>query len=389
MSELKNVRRSNHRWELLTTVSALSLFIVFCGVDEALAESADTDQPMVWVELGGQLQRMSGTDAGFQPSFINSVTQANLLSALNVQQPSLYSIGMEGKVSFQPTDSDWVFSASVQYGRSSTYKHLHQQTPNATIPVHFHLLPPYSNKYVGPKYYYPTLHVKFSDGVARQSETHGVIDFQAGKDVGLGLFGRQGASVLTAGVRIAQFTSKSSVTMHAEPDVQYPTAAITSKYEFNAFKNAHIRFHDFAASAYSQRSFRGVGPSLAWNASRPFVGDAASGEVSLDWGVNGAVLFGRQKAVGHHKSIAKSYYMTTWHEGFSHGKLTPGHFQNNQMPSAQLYTGGATAHHTNAADFSRARTVVVPNLGGFAGASYRVEDFKVALGYRADFSLVP
>ena len=27
----------------------------------------------------------------------------------------------------------------------------------------------------------------------------------------------------------------------------------------------------------------------------------------------------------------------------------------------------------------------MPNLGGFAGLSYRMQDFKVSFGYRADF----
>jgi hypothetical protein len=39
----------------------------------------------------------------------------------------------------------------------------------------------------------------------------------------------------------------------------------------------------------------------------------------------------------------------------------------------------ATPVHT------RSRNVVVPNIGGSVGLSWRVEDFKVNLGYRADF----
>jgi hypothetical protein len=193
----------------------------------------------------------------------------------------------------------------------------------------------------------------------------------------------QAASTISVGIRIAQFTSKSSVNLHAEPDVQYPTAAITSKYERNAFLHTHIHFHDYSAAADAQRSFRGLGPSLAWNASLPVVGAQGRGEVSFDWGLNGAVLFGRQKASGHHKSVARSYLETTWKGGAYHGNVRGGHFVD--LYQAHYYSGGATAHRTQAAPFDRTRMVVVPNIGGFAGMSYRVEDFKIALGYRADF----
>jgi len=31
------------------------------------------------------------------------------------------------------------------------------------------------------------------------------------------------------------------------------------------------------------------------------------------------------------------------------------------------------------------RSVVVPNVGAFAGVTYRIHDFKISAGYRADF----
>jgi hypothetical protein len=42
------------------------------------------------------------------------------------------------------------------------------------------------------------------------------------------------------------------------------------------------------------------------------------------------------------------------------------------------YHGPATPDHT------RVRSVIVPNVGGFAGLSFRVQNFKVSAGYRAD-----
>ena len=48
----------------------------------------------------------------------------------------------------------------------------------------------------------------FSDSLAHHSEHHTIADFQAGKDIGLGLFGHDGTSTLNAGVRFASFSAK-------------------------------------------------------------------------------------------------------------------------------------------------------------------------------------
>ncbi len=48
------------------------------------------------------------------------------------------------------------------------------------------------------------------------------------------------------------------------------------------------------------RSFRGVGPSLSWNGSAALAGNPQDGELTLDWGINAAALFGRQKAKTDH-----------------------------------------------------------------------------------------
>jgi len=377
---------------LLVTASSLAFFAAICRADNAEAADENSDQPTIWIELGGQLQKLDETQQSFSPSFMPSVTQANLLSALDVQRPSTYALDGEGKISFQPDGSDWVFSASVQYGRSSAAVQRHQQTANKTVPVSFNFPPPNSGFHAGPKYYYPYLHVRFADGELKQSETHGVVDFQAGKDVGIGLFGGKGTSVLSAGVRIAQFTSNTSVSLHVDPDVQYPTAPIHSITAFVAFNNDHPRFHEYGGSIDSERNFHGIGPSLSWNASAPVAGQAAQGELSLDWGVNGAVLFGRQKTSGQYKTVIRSYDMTAgWDNGFQQGKIKLGHFGNhvaqtcfgvNNDPNEAHY---ANVCKTNAAGFNRARSVTVPNLGGFAGASFRIQNFKVSAGYRADF----
>ena len=392
MYKTNNMRRRDIRWRLLASASAAALFSAAFGTSEA--QAADADRPSIWIELGGQLNKLDNQEEQFSPSFLSSITQSDLLSALDVQHSPTYAIDEEGAISFQPEDSDWVFSASIRYGRSQSAHSKHQQTPNALVQVHSKIPFPapvptlYPGKYaVNTGYaFYPNGHVKFADGTASKRERHAILDFQAGNDVGLGMFGSHGSSVLSAGVRIAQFTSKTNVNLRAEPDVNYPTAPIDTFFQLRQFKYYNPqRLHDYAGEMNAQRSFRGIGPSLSWNASTSIAGDLDHGEIALDWGVNGAVLFGRQKARGHHQTTTRAYYGTHFHEGGlaifgqneKRGRFFPS-FQNSGY-------NGLTQYNRIPADFSRTRSVTVPNLGGFAGISYRYADAKISIGYRADF----
>ncbi len=85
----------------------------------------------------------------------------------------------------------------------------------------------------------------------------------------------------------------------------------------------------------------------------------------FDWRANAALLIGRQKATIHHQSTAQ---YQTGHSVFGH-----------LPPRVLLFQ-----HSTNPPP--RARTVTVPNVGGFAGLTFRVENFKISAGYRADLS---
>ena len=385
MSKTNNMRGRDIRWQLLVTVSTAALLASAYG-----AEAADSDRPLIWIELGGQLERLSDAQEAFDPPFMPSVTIPAQLSALNIQQPPAYALSENGKISFQPEGTNWVFSVAVQYGRTSANRHRHQQTANVGIPAHITIGGQYLN--LGTKY--PSLDRKFSDGKTSQSEHHLVLDFQAGKDVGLGIFGNRGSSVLSAGVRIAQFSSKENINLSARPDLQYPTTPISSIPGFLAFENTPMDFHHYLGVLNSQRSFRGVGPSLAWNGSMPFAGDASSGEITLDWGANAAVLFGRQRTSGHHQTAVKSYHQTQWQANGAYGcelclqpgqkQLVHGYFIN-RYAQHYGYVSAPAAHHTNVASFNRTRSVTVPNFGGFAGLSYRYQDAKISFGYRADF----
>ena len=90
MSELMSLARGRERefgWQLLATVSTLALFAAVCGAGKSMAAGQDADRPTVWIELGGQLEQLSGGQELFSPSFAPNLPN-NFFSPLSVQKPS-------------------------------------------------------------------------------------------------------------------------------------------------------------------------------------------------------------------------------------------------------------------------------------------------------------
>ena len=216
MSELiqKNDNRATIRWKLLTGVSALAVTAYVLSADIANAE--DADRPTVWIELGGQMSMMDGLSSPFTAPFMSVTPKPAPYkgeSFIDSQHAPRISVDYEGKITFQPENSDWVFSAGIQYGRSRRNTHHHHQTANQPAEITFYFA--YYHRY---SHFQTTfVSVPFADTKAPFSEKHMVLDFQAGKDVGLGLFGNSGTSTLSAGVRFAQFRNNSSLDIRARP----------------------------------------------------------------------------------------------------------------------------------------------------------------------------
>jgi len=344
MSELiqtRNTFTATQR-QLLATVSTIALLTI-CGASKAA--DLDASRPTVWIELGGQLERVDGGEGPFTPPFFSPVPSFLSESPLIIERPARYSYGGEGKISFVPQGMDWGFSVGLRYGRSNAHRHVHEQTPGLTIKL------PSGRTEHG---YWQNR----SDSVVRNSENHAILDFQAGKDVGLGMFGRKSTSTFNFGVRYAQFHSRSSSHLQALEDAGtgYNTFFQYLKYEYT-----HGAIHQsHTASAQNSRSFRGIGPSLSWNASTPFAGSTDTAEFTFDWGINAALLFGRQKASVHHQSTVFYY--------------------SKHLLRDAIYS----TVHKPGVDHLRSRSIVVPNVGGFAGLSLKFPNAKVSLGYRAD-----
>lgn len=359
MSELIQVAASqkNMRWKLLLGASTMAFMAYLASAAPGLAE--EQDKPQVWIELGGELSRLGDGQETFSPSIMSDRPSMFDLSEPYERSPK-FSFDEGGSISFQPKGTDWVLSASVRYGRASVNHNHHQQTyPNPFrlsftyygYPVHFTRYP---------------AGARFADTESRTNESHMVLDFQVGKDVGLGLFGGRSDSSVSLGVRFAQFASRTNTALKSSPDWHFSYAYNPSLVTVVGLTSSKIAiaqaFHSRIANLQATRSFHGIGPSISWNASTPFAGNADAGQLSLDWGVNGAILFGRQRATVHHETM--QYYE----------KSGIGIYPKRSIVGVPL-------SHTTA----RSRMVTVPNVGGFAGLSFRYSNAKISMGYRADF----
>lgn len=362
------------RWRLLTGVSALAL-TAFASPEPVRAD--DTDRPTVWIELGGQLSRLQDGQQIYAPPFV-ALTPTDLEPPQKAERPPRYGLDESLKLTFQPDGSDWKFSAAIRYGRASSGKHVRQQTyPSASYAGYRKFALYYPTGYVrhGSQVLQPTPYVaRFTDVTTKQQEGHLILDFQAGKDVGLGLFGRDATSSIGAGVRFAQFTSKSRATLQEDPDWAFKAAFYTTSRSFYGYRTVASTklviqpYHMFSAHFEADRSFSGLGPSISWTSTVPFAGNTRDGALSLDWGVNAALLFGRQKAKMHRQTMA------LYHEAAVTGYF----FHNTSLGTRVLVYD----HHSSP---ERSRNVMVPNLGGFAGISFKYAAASVSFGYRADF----
>ena len=257
--------------------------------------------------------------------------------------------------------SDWIFSAAIKYGRATSDQHAHQQMkPEPFVRYYYTSYPTAGSGHISrrPQKNVATPHAaKFADTDARTSEQHFVLDFQeAGKDVGLGMFGsKDGSSVVNLGIRFAQFSSKSNIGLKSNPDWHFnykylPTSVLTPNNPSPKLAYGEI-YHSNSASLRASRNFHGIGPSLSWNASAPLIGDQQAGELALDWTANAALLFGRQRTKVHHQSTGR-YHGAKYNVGARPITAPPVPF-----------------------DQARSRSVVVPNIGRIAGTFLSYGEF--------------
>jgi iron complex outermembrane recepter protein len=316
------------------------------GSDFDIFSSAGGTKPEVWLTLGGNFAQFADNWEHYNPSF-TSLIPDSLPSPLGVERSPSSGFDWDADLSFQPDKSDWVLKAGIRYGRSAENRKMHKSLP-----------PSQYTKYItGPfctRFHFCTRTItatvnKLVDAHASASEQHTMLDFTLGKDFGLGIFGGAGQSTISGGVRAVQFDTRASAELNSNPNW---IPKFTPPYLLTIV-------HDVLDGTTDEhRNFRGIGPEVTWDADAPVFGSPENGEVMVDWGVNAALLFGRQRA-------------------------------NIRQRTSDLHCSLGFPSHGCASSYSpqnvsRSRRLAVPNLGGYAGLSVKYSNAKISFGYRAD-----
>jgi hypothetical protein len=116
-----------------TSVLALTAWVATAGATQA----AGDDKPQLWIEIGGQLSRLDNAEEVFAPQLMAGRPSV-LGPSQKFEHPPRFSFDGDGKLLFQPKMSDWMFSASVKYGRSTSRKHAHNQTHPAPFVKYYY-----------------------------------------------------------------------------------------------------------------------------------------------------------------------------------------------------------------------------------------------------------
>lgn len=335
--------------------------------DPAIAQDAP-----IWVEAGWHSDQIHDSGNGFALP-LNDLIPPSGITAPLVETFNRSSQGADGKITFRPDGGDWVFSASIRYGRAHIRGNVSQvQHLPTTSFTDFHTsIPtypfPYHRTYVVPV----QQTANRVDAETVLSESHYILDFEAGKDVGLGIFGHGSTSILSAGVRYANFTSglkvmqfhaKEGVHITYTQRVQQTNAFFPSSTRVVSWYKTYGRqkWNTLSGNPNSSQGFIGVGPTIDWDASAPLWGDPDRNGISLDWSVNAGVLFGKQKTKTHHQTAIAHNCA---------GYCRYGSSFNSQVSNTTRTSRNAT----------------VPNVGGSIGFTYRLDNFKANFGYRADY----
>jgi hypothetical protein len=351
MSELHNTANAtNIRQTLLATVSALVL--VASIPDTALA--ADKGRPTVWIEGGWHFESVTGDVEPFAPPLDASTISTGFPSLTAIENSLGRTYGAEGSISFHPHGSDWVFTASARYGRTQTTRRLINQRTivgpqlkRTTFQSGGLVAAPITPTFPA----YATHNIK-------NYEAHAIADFQVGKDIGIGLLGHGTDTVISFGARYAQMNARSKGNSLADPNAVFEQG----HFSFGSFHKYYIKASHHASAAFMERTdnLHALGPSLSMKNTTGLLGTVDDGQIALDWGVNAALLFGRQKANTSHHSTVRNY----------------GGPSGTAVQSIHTYTP---------VNRTRSRMVTVPNIGGFAALSFRFPNAKLSAGYRADF----
>ena len=203
------------------------------------------------------------------------------------------------------------------------------------------------------------------DTRASNSEQHFILDFQAGKDVGLGMFGiKDGSSTVNFGVRIAQFQSKSNIALKSDPDWRFHTNMIQLS-EPDAYGS------QFRKRRTSSQQLGQLYRPAKFPRHRPVP------VVERIGAVRGQFAGRRIDTRLGHECRASVRPAKNENAPSDDGTVSQELARRSIRKRHQPLYYPTPPHHS-----TRSRNVTVPNIGGFAGLSFAYPNAKISLGYQ-------
>ncbi len=240
---------------MLATVSALALAAIPLS-----ARAEDAAHPTLWIELGGAFDQISRDATGWVPP--NLPAPIANAAPRAIRQVAGHRLRFRRGITLQPKGSEWSYTASVRYGHAQRGpKHTHDQSYGELANQAKYVLTTYA----------------FINAKDRTHSTHAIIDFSAGKDIGLGSF--------HGGIHRTFRRARGAVGRRRD--------GMLTAFSTKANRNS-INFTIHEADGLIVRSYTGIGPAASWDSSTPLAGELNDG-FTFDWGANAAVLVGARK----------------------------------------------------------------------------------------------
>jgi len=241
------------RRKLLGTASAVALLALTQTPEQAHAQ--DSGQH-IWLDLTGQYDMNSGKRTVYGEPFDNGSEDHQFFPLIGQKA------GGDGTIGLTLQEDEWYFNLAFNYGRTGTSR--------AEFSSSYDTYKYRSTVKIGRYHHY-------ADGEARHNESHKMLDFTIGQDVGLGMFGMDGTSILSAGVRWANFDATTiGRFFYGENKYSYPGGS----FLYNVYNTEFNR--------EVHQTFNGIGPMISWKGSTPLADPAWS----FEWGASAAILFG-------------------------------------------------------------------------------------------------
>jgi outer membrane receptor protein involved in Fe transport len=299
------------------------------------------------IELGGMVQRQDAPYNPVRPSFMDQFSTVLDTTASTENRDLDWGDGREVRLTYRPSASPWSVSAGYRSGRTNG-------TDKATT---FDLAAIACGSAQSACDAQPDLQIlnikayNYSDLVATNQEQHHIVDFDVGRDFGLGVGLK---SDIRAGLRYASFDSTTHLQMWGVPNWDVPSEFAWFKYNYNTH---------YAADLTTSREFKGLGPALSWDAAKRLLG-SDEGHVDLDWSLTGGVLFGKQKTATKGQETAADFS----------GKYY------SSVYATEIQQRGPT-RVVGAVPPTRSKSVSAPLLDLSAGLSFETGRVKVGAGY--------